>query len=91
MEFKGTPGPWVARGGEVTTADYARDGNVYTDHICNCEVINGSSPNARLIAAAPDLLDQLIRLRNKIADYHPDDDDHLDVVDAVINKALGRE
>lgn len=47
--------------------------------------------NARLIAAAPELLEQLIRLRNKIAGYHLDDSDHLDVVDAAINKALGRE
>lgn len=43
--------------------------------------------NAHLISAAPELLEQLTRLRNKIAGYRPDDDDNLDIVDAVIEKA----
>lgn len=58
-EFKGTPGPWVAVGGEVLTADYDYEGQTICDHICNCEEINGESPNANLIAAAPDLLEAL--------------------------------
>ncbi|AKA61989.1 hypothetical protein Pm5461_124 [Proteus phage vB_PmiM_Pm5461] len=47
--------------------------------------------NANLITSAPELLEQLIRLRNKIASYKPDDDDDLDIVDAVIAKALGQQ
>lgn len=51
--------------------------------------INNWEVDAHLIASAPELLEQLIRLRNKIAGYKPDDDDDLDIVDAVIAKALG--
>lgn len=62
-EFKGTPGPWVAVGGEVTSEDYTINGVIYADHICNCEEVDGESPNANLIAAAPDLLEALIEAR----------------------------
>lgn len=90
MEFKGTPGPWhVSNEGRLLIRDDDWLGIVADSLGYNSE--EEEMANARLIAAAPELLDQLIRLRNKIADYHPDDDDHLDVVDAVINKALGRE
>ncbi len=90
MEFKGTPGPWYASNeGRLLVRDEEWQ-CVIADSI-GCNGDEEEVANARLIAAAPELLEQLIRLRNKIADYHPDDDDHLDVVDVVINKALGRE
>lgn len=54
-----TQGPLVAKGGEVCTEEYEADGQVMHDHICCCEVINGESPNAKLIDAAPELLEAL--------------------------------
>lgn len=95
MEFKGTPGPWVidewsmtginSESKHVALVNYSHHGlpnDVYGDE---------HEANANLIAAAPELLEQLIRLRNKIASYKPDDDDDLDIVDAVIAKALGQQ
>lgn len=49
---KATPGPWVEKRGEVTTADYEVEGATYLDHICNCEIVGTESPNAEFIAAA---------------------------------------
>jgi len=54
-----TQGPWVAKGGEVCSEDYEAEGQIMYDHICCCEVVNGESPNANLIAAAPELLDAI--------------------------------
>lgn len=78
--FDGSPAPWENRDGFV----YDSEGEV----ICSSY---GYESDDDLIAAAPELLEQLIRLRNKIASYKPDDDDDLDIVDAVIAKALGQQ
>ena len=93
MQFKGTPGPWVHTEGNslIETIGGAINGDGRTLCLVLGKGIGKekATSNAKLMAAAPELLEQLIRLRNKIADYHPGDDDHLDIVDAVINKALG--
>ncbi|MTC25163.1 hypothetical protein [Providencia alcalifaciens] len=58
-----------------------------------CSVASGSYENddklAMLFAAAPELLSELIRLRNIVASYRQDSGDNLDIVDAVIAKATG--
>jgi hypothetical protein len=61
-----TQGPWVAKGGEVCTEEYEAEGQIMHDHICCCEVINGESPNANLIAAAPELLEALHEMVSSI-------------------------
>lgn len=92
-----TQGPWVAKGGEVCTEEYEADGQIMHDHICCCEVINGDSPNAILIAAAPELLEALQCLKRELvlsdvdlayieSHFRP----HIDRASAAIKKALGQ-
>lgn len=83
MEFKGAPAPWIATKREFFIELYDDNGNYVG--------LTNSKDNAHLISSAPELLEQLIRLRDKIASYKPDDDDDLDIVDAVIAKALGQQ
>ncbi|HGN0166341.1 hypothetical protein [Proteus mirabilis] len=90
MEFKGTPAPWkytVRNANEIMTTFHG----VTIDDVYLDITTANQKADAHLIAAAPELLEQLIRLRNKIASYKPDDDDDLDIVDAVIAKALGQQ
>lgn len=93
-----TQGPWVAKGGEVCTEDYEAEGQVMHDHICCCEVVNGESPNANLIAAAPELLEACLRIQaqfrqagveSKAGSLNPIEDNAAQI-DAVILKALGQ-
>ena len=82
MEFKGTPGPWyTSNEGRLLVRDDEWQ-CVIADGI-GCNGDEEEVANARLIAAAPDLLEALIELRKLVA-YH-------DQADAAINKALGRE
>lgn len=99
MEFKYTPAPWVVDDNgtffDIRNADSVNNIADVCASRCvydgNRHIKSGAAyANACLIAAAPELLEQLIRLRNKIASYKPDDDDDLDIVDAVITKALGQ-
>lgn len=95
MEFKGTPGPWSHA--DSHGLNETAGGAIHGDGKTLCLILGKgigkekATANAKLMTAAPELLEQLIRLRDIIASYFPDDDDHLDIVDKVINKALGRE
>lgn len=93
MEFKGTPAPWRCHDKRPNCSGYSIVGNdgQYIGFVGDSDELSPMDANANLIAAAPELLEQLIRLRNKIASYKPDDDDDLDIVDAVIAKALGQQ
>ncbi|MBQ0399311.1 hypothetical protein J7S99_17115 [Providencia rettgeri] len=97
MEFKGTPAPWL------TDRNNCHSGHIATVHGCEnnswVEIWSTNWPesesvqeaNAHLIAAAPELLSELIRLRNIVASYKQDSGDNLDITDAVIAKALGQQ
>ncbi|MGJ3353473.1 hypothetical protein [Providencia sp. Je.9.19] len=97
MEFKHTPAPWL------TDRNNTHTGQIATVHGCEnnswVEIWSTNWPesesvqeaNANLIAAAPELLSELIRLRNIVASYKQDSGDNLDITDAVIAKALGQQ
>lgn len=93
MEFKHSPAPWRCHDKRPNCSGYSIVGNdgQYIGFVGDSDELSPIDANAHLIAAAPELLEQLIRLRNKIASYKPDDDDDLDIVDAVIAKALGQQ
>ncbi|WP_265524950.1 hypothetical protein [Providencia rustigianii] len=90
MELKHTPAPWkytIRNANEImTTFHGVTIGDVYLDI-----TTANQKADARLIAAAPELLSELIRLRNIVASYKQDSGDNLDITDAVIAKALSQQ
>lgn len=101
MRFKGTPAPWFIEEYDINgkcDAKYfdirsmSTDGYEYMDLLDSVRVGDEKAlANAHLIAAAPELLSELIRLRNIVASYKQDSGDNLDITDVVITKALGKQ
>jgi hypothetical protein len=86
-ENKHTHGPWQ-RVGWKPCGIYGRGGLVDAVRICQIDDRLEHDADARLIAAAPELLDACKALRNSI--MHRSDPQLCDWVDGVIAKAEGR-
>ncbi|HCR4037711.1 TPA: hypothetical protein OOF66_004005 [Morganella morganii] len=91
MEFKGTPGPWVHAGGNSLTETIG--GAINGDGKTLCLILGKgigkekATANAKLMAAAPEMIDFLLRINGA---YYLSDK-HQSELKSVINKALGRE
>ncbi|MDY0820004.1 hypothetical protein [Providencia sp. PROV079] len=70
---------------------YRSKGARYDEKLGHWVMDEETQTNFKLIAAAPELLSELIRLRNIVASYKQDSGDNLDITDAVIAKALGQQ
>ena len=93
METKHTPGPWKQY--RDSRGNVRIQGNVAGGPVAFIEEMNntGGTPqdhaNARLIAAAPELLEELSKLANKVFGYchgEPSEEDRLRII-ALIAKA----
>lgn len=89
---KHTPGPWKTNGDPYVSTHNGRQSIAFTD----VRGISGveSRANARLIAAAPDLLDALNVMLGSIHPYREDGtptipEATIDIVNAAIEKATG--
>jgi hypothetical protein len=85
-----TPGPWYP----VEYAGYfdVQNGPYYSDtSVSNIEYDENAENNARLMAAAPDILEALIEARtfiNSLVIEYPNDYEILTKIDEAINKAI---
>lgn len=100
-EFKGTPGPWVV---DVDGVDarwnidsLGRVSVAITNQVANDKNWKVRDANTKLIAAAPDLLKELQKLREYVINVCGVDDGDCDIEhplmssQAAISKALGEE
>lgn len=89
MEHKHTQGPWAHRNGRIFAADRE---NLTIANVARSADGDYSPANARLIAAAPELLEALIKLSNAYAFIkppgYPKSDAEL-LANAAIAKATG--
>ncbi|MGJ7218681.1 hypothetical protein [Morganella morganii] len=92
MEFKGTPGPWSHA--DSHGLNETAGGAIHGDGKTLCLILGKgigkekATANAKLIAAAPDLLNALINL---IEYWKLDETAEAHAAMIAINKALGRE
>ena len=88
MNAKHTPGPWTARHTpsrvpsvpDLWCIDWSKDQEEVA------EIVHGEA-DARLIAAAPDLLEALEELRSAIIDLDQDEDGSVNLLENAIRKA----
>ena len=100
-EFKGTPGPWFVGDfggingvGSFIGANTQRDGCTCVARVNGTEVVHDHG--AKLIAAAPELLDALQKLHSEYErlihnDFSVEEDEDTIRAHTSINKALGEE
>ena len=89
--FKGTPGPWFVEDNQtifpaVQVAGFEDSGN---RHLQVVIYSNSQEEDARLIAAAPELLEALVALTANYADVEPGGSKNVDKARAAIAKATG--
>lgn len=86
---KYTPGPWEFKFSWVQTSDERKT------PIANFNFHAATEENARLIAAAPDLLEALRLMRNRFLDTEGNhgqwEEEAIDAADAAIAKATGEQ
>lgn len=95
-EFKGTPGPWVHH--IASGYQHSRGGYILGSHGKICDVsgfdVGGEAAkeNAKLITAAPELLEALQAMLNKAYKQNWNDQypDEVEAAQAAIAKALGQ-
>ena len=92
-KFKGTPGPWGVRESSLSVSVVGQNGEVVFHE--SDKRIPGVMDDARLIAAAPELLEALCKTRRTIQalidDGHMGYVDLRSSIDAAIAKALGED
>ena len=82
-----TPGPWTANGSEVNMATWVHQNN--GKRICTMAMSPEDWNNARLIAAAPDLLESLVSLVDWFEQHKPEAAQNLQKARAAIARATG--
>ena len=91
MIFKGTPGPWRIARERGTTGFIESIGPCAAEEYAGSSWLEVSDEDARLIAAAPDLLELLIEADKRVIwEFHLDSE-FQERVEAAIAKALGEK
>lgn len=91
-----TPGPWFVKVNPIWHAVRSYNSDYVAEHIRGASDAQRAA-NARLIAAAPDLLEALkraVKVIHELSDYDPkggNDLDYADFTQAAIAKAEGRQ
>ena len=90
MEFKGTKGEWFCMSNELDGFEVISNGKSI---LSNDIVFSKQKANAKLIAAAPELLENLIRLVDRIkeCEYQDSFPSAFRRAEEAINKALNKQ